>query len=215
MELGRYVRCERLQQRRRFLSSDGKQAFCQDRLRTKYRRKLETEGWFVAHSHVSLLCKGNPMVLEPLCLPEGGASTAGGADIAVCATPFVMTIDHLPRQARDIFILAKDVENRSDFPQVVVERTCCRVRGCGASCVDWRDAASSASAPCASTRALCRTGCARRRRRWYAYAASSSQPTRCCHATCPLAMPRRRGCCVTLRFVSLNLDAFLLAGGRG
>ena len=24
-----------------------------------------------------------------------------------------------------------------------------------------------------------------------------------------------RGCCVTLRFVSLNLDAFLLAGGRG
>ena len=29
-----------------------------------------------------------------------------------------------------------------------------------------------------------------------------------------LAMPRR-GCCVTLRFVSLNLDAFLLAGGRG
>jgi hypothetical protein len=89
MELGRYVRCERLQQRRRFLSSDGKQAFCQDRLRTKHRRKLETEGCFVAHSHVSLLCKGNPMVLEPLCLP-GDASTSGsasGADIAVCATP--------------------------------------------------------------------------------------------------------------------------------
>jgi hypothetical protein len=33
-------------------------------------------------------------------------------------------------------------------------------------------------------------------------------------AAMPLAMPRR-GCCVTLRFVSLNLDAFLLAGGRG